>query len=64
MTREYSCVVSMEWSVSGIEADSVEEFIERVKTIWWEEHNLELSDKEITDIKGIVYKIRRDEYDK
>jgi len=64
MTREYSCVVSMEWSVLGIEADSVEEFIERVKTIWKEEHNIELSDQEITDIKGIVYKIRRDEYDK
>ena len=45
--KEYSAVVSVEWSTS-FEAGSKEDFIEQVKEQFKEDYNIDLADDEIS----------------
>ena len=43
----------LEFAYNNFEADSIEEYIDCVKTQFSEEYNIELSDSEITEIEEI-----------
>jgi len=52
--QEYQCDVVITWSGNSIEADSIEEYKEKVRDLYFEEHNIkEISDKEIINITKV-----------
>jgi predicted small metal-binding protein len=52
--QEYQCDVVITWSGNSMEADSVEEYKEKVRELYFEEHNIkDIRDKEITNIKKV-----------
>ena len=51
MAAEYMYDITCKWSGIGIEAKSEKELIEKVKDIWLQEHNIELSDNEISNVQ-------------
>jgi hypothetical protein len=55
MIREFECIVRIEWEGNNHEAETKEEYIEKLKENFYEAYNIELMDSEILDIKEIVY---------
>ena len=53
MTKSFQSIVKVEFAYNNFEADSIEEYIDCVKTQFLEEYNIELSDSEITEIEEI-----------
>jgi len=54
MKKSFQSVVKVEFAYNNFEADSVEDYIDCVKTQFFEEYNIELSDSEITEIEEIA----------
>jgi len=53
MKKSFQSIVKLEFAYNNFEADSIEEYIDCVKTQFSEEYNIELSDSEITEIEEI-----------
>lgn len=53
MSKEFECTVKIEWYETH-EAENKEHFVQRLKEIFYETFNIELSDTEISDIKEVV----------
>ena len=53
MAKSFQSIVKVEFAYNNFEADSIEEYIDCVKTQFLEEYNIELSDSEITEIEEI-----------
>ena len=53
MKKSFQSIVKLEFAYNNFEADSIEEYIDCVKTQFLEEYNIELSDSEITEIEEI-----------
>ena len=51
--KEWEYDIEVTWSGTGLEADSKEGLIEVIKEVWMEEHNIELRDEEIKNIKEV-----------
>ena len=51
--KTYQSIVKVEFAYNNFEANSIEEYIDCVKTQFLEEFNIELSNSEITEIKEI-----------
>ena len=49
--NEWSCEIEVKFTQFGIEAETKEEFIQKIKDLFLEEHNLELKDHEIKNIQ-------------
>ena len=49
--KEWACAVEITINQFGIEAETKEEFIQKTKDLFLEEHNLELKDHEIKNIQ-------------
>ena len=54
MKKSYQSIVKVEFAYNNFEADSIEDYINCVKTQFFEEYNIELSDSEITQIEEIA----------
>ena len=54
MKKSYQSIVKVEFAYNNFEADSIQEYIDCVKTQFLEEYNIELCDFEITEIEEIV----------
>ena len=54
MSKMFTSVITVEFAYNNFEADSIQEYIDCVKTQFLEEYNIELSDSEITEIEEIV----------
>ena len=54
MKKSYQSIVKVEFAYNNFEADSIEDYINCVKTQFFEEYNIELSDSEITEIEDIA----------
>ena len=48
MLKEYTSVVNLSFGGNNLEANSKEEYIERLKDIFYEEYGIELTNEEIT----------------
>ena len=48
MLKEYTSVVNLSFGGNNLEANSKEEYIERLKDIFYEEYGIALNDDEIT----------------
>ena len=53
MKKSFQSIVKVEFAYNNFEADSIEDYIDRVKTQFSEEFNIELSNSEITEIEEI-----------
>ena len=53
MSKSFQSIVKIEFAYNNFEADSIQEYIDCVKTQFLEEYNIELYDSEITEIKEI-----------
>ena len=53
MKKSFQSIVKLEFAYNNFEADSIEEYIDCVKTQFSEEYNIELYDSEITEIEEI-----------
>ena len=53
MSKSFQSIVKVEFAYNNFEADSIQEYIDCVKTQFLEEYNIELYDSEITEIKEI-----------
>ena len=51
--KEWEYDIEVTWSGEGLEADSKADLIEVIKEVWMEEHNIELRDEEIKNIKEV-----------
>ena len=51
--KEWEYDIEVTWSGEGLEADSNADLIEVIKEVWMEEHNIELRDEEIKNIKEV-----------
>jgi hypothetical protein len=49
-TKTWYVGVKIEWAMFGIEGETREEAIERVKEIFYQEHHMKLSDNEIIEV--------------
>ena len=49
--KEWNYDVEVAWSGTGLEADSKEDLIKAIKEVWMKEHNIELRNEEIKNIK-------------
>ena len=49
--KEWNYDVEVAWSGAGLEADSKEDLIKAIKEVWMKEHNIELRNEEIKNIK-------------
>ena len=54
MKKSFQSIVKVEFAYNNLEADSIEDYIDRVKTQFSEEFNIELSNSEITEIEEIL----------
>ena len=54
MKKSFQSIVKVEFAYNNFEADSIEDYIDRVKTQFSEEFNIELSNSEITEIEEIT----------
>ena len=52
--KTYQSIVKVEFAYNNFEANSIEDYIDRVKTQFSEEFNIELSNSEITEIEEIT----------
>ena len=52
--KEFSSVVTLSFHGNFCEADTKEEYVEKVKAIFYEEYGLKLLDSEITEIEEIL----------
>ena len=50
-TKKYTSVVKLEFSFNNFEANSKKEYIRKVKDSFKQEFNIDLTDKEITQIE-------------
>jgi hypothetical protein len=48
MLKEYTSVINLSFGGNNLEANSKEEYIERLKDIFYEEYGIELTNEEIT----------------
>lgn len=53
MTKDFISVVTLEWGCNNFEANSKEEYIQKVKDLYYEQYNIKICDKEITSIQEI-----------
>ena len=51
--KEYMSVVSIAWAGNNLEADSKEDYIEKLKDSFMEEFGLDIEDEEITEIEEV-----------
>tara|TARA_R100001530_G_C4233061_1_gene133168 strand:- start:76 stop:339 length:264 start_codon:yes stop_codon:yes gene_type:complete len=51
MTKEYSADITIKFTQFGFEADSEDDFINKLKHSFDEEHNIKLDDSEIENVK-------------
>ena len=49
--NEYTCIVKLEFGGNFVEAKNEEEYLEKVKDIFFEEYNLEIDGSEIFDVQ-------------
>ena len=54
MSKEFESKVTLEFYGNNIEADSKEEYLEKLKELFYGEFNIELRDSEITEIVEVV----------
>lgn len=54
MSKEFQSKVTLEFYGNSIEADSKEEYLEKLKELFYDEFNIELRDSEITEIMEVV----------
>ena len=54
MTKEWMCDIEIRCNWFGIEAETKEEFVKRIKEIFKEDYNLELEGSEIKNIQEIT----------
>jgi len=54
MTKEWMCDIEIRFNWFGIEAETKEEFVKRIKEIFKEDYNLELDGSEIKNIQEIT----------
>lgn len=54
MSREFECVVKVEWEGNNLEAETKEEYIEKLKEVFYEAYNIDLMESEILEIKEVV----------
>ena len=52
--KEFSSVVTLSFHGNFCEADTKEEYVEKVKAIFYEEYGFKLLDSEITEIEEIL----------
>ena len=52
--KEYTSVVKLTFSFNNFEANSKKEYIQKVKNSFKQEFNIDLTDKEITQIESII----------
>ena len=55
MTKEFTSIVTVEFAYNNRVAESKEEYIELLKEQYLEQHDIELEDHEITEIKEIEH---------
>ena len=53
MTKQFTSVITVEFAYNNRVANSKEEYIELLKQQYLEQHDIELEDHEITEIKEI-----------
>jgi hypothetical protein len=53
MSKEFSSVVSIQFYGNNLEADNEADYIAKVKALFQEEYNINLSDDEIGEIEEI-----------
>ena len=53
MTKQYTSIITVEFAYNNRVANSKEEYIELLKQQYLEQHDIELEDHEITEIKEI-----------
>jgi len=53
MTKQFSSVITVEFAYNNRLANSKEEYIELLKQEYWVNHNIELEEHEITEIKEL-----------
>ena len=51
MKKSFQSIVKVEFAYNNFEADSIEDYIDRVKTQFSEEYNIEVYNSEITEIE-------------
>jgi len=49
----FRSIVKLEFGGNGLEADTKEEYIEKLKDLFEQEFNIQLDDKEITNIEKV-----------
>ncbi len=54
MSKEFESKVTLVFEGNSIEADSKEEYLEKLKELFYDEFNIELRDSEITEIMEVV----------
>ena len=54
MSKEFESKVTLVFEGNSIEADSKEEYLEKLKELFYDEFNIELRDSEITEIVEVV----------
>ncbi len=55
--KEYMSVVSIAFAGNNIEADSKEDYIEKLKDSFMEEFGLDIEDEEITEIEEVKWRL-------
>ena len=51
MTKEFTSVVTLKFGINNIEANTKEEYIQKLKDSYYEQYNIEICDQEITSIQ-------------
>ena len=55
--KEYTSLVSIAFAGNNIEADSKEDYIEKLKDSFMEEFGLDIEDEEITEIEEVKWRL-------
>jgi len=59
---EYTSLITIVFSINNLEADSVEDYKQRLKENFKEDFNIELTDDEITNIEPLEDDVNLDDY--